>query len=158
MPRRPSDHLPTKTTLLIAAVLLMGGCAAQSEGIGATPAAAPAAEPTPAAASTYKLTATEEKLDCPRLTGQMRVRISQMRVAMARSAGSDASRTAQSAVVPLFGGTTRGMNLASDAAQDRAKLEAFNRRLAEKKCKTLDIDAELKGKAPAAPPPQPKRS
>jgi hypothetical protein len=37
--------------------------------------------------------------------------------------------------------------LRPDIARERARLEAFNRRLAEMQCKTLDPEAELNPKA-----------
>jgi hypothetical protein len=143
--------------LSILAALALAGCAAQSESIPdglaqPTPAAAPApasAATIPAAPGGYKLTAAEEKLGCPQLTGQMRVRITQMRSAVERREGTTVSQTAQNLVTPVFGGTRRGIDPAADLQQDRAKLEAFNKRLAEKKCKTLDLDAELRGETPA---------
>lgn len=107
----------------------------------------------PPAPGGYKLTAAEAKLDCPKLTGQMRVRMENMRANYAERSGTPASRSIQSVVTPLFGGTQRGADPMADLQLDRAKLEAFNRQLAEKKCKPLDLDAELRGEppAPAAP-------
>ena len=148
--------------LPLAAALLVAGCAAQTDSPDASLAPAGGAPSAPAgpasvaaiapAASGYKLTAAEEKLDCPKLTGQMKVRIANMRATFDRRTGSDTSRAAQSVVTPVFGGPKRGADPEADLALDRAKLEAFTRRLADKKCKALDIDAELKGEAaPAAP-------
>ncbi len=115
------------------------------------PAAAPAqAVATPAGA--YQLTADELKLECPKLTGHMKVRIATMRYDLTSRQGSTASRSVQSVVTPVFGGTSRGIDPAADQRRDRAKLDAYNRRLAEKKCKTLDIDAELRGDSPASTP------
>jgi hypothetical protein len=43
----------------------------------------------------------------------------------------------------LTGGTEAGASLGADIARERARLEAFNRRLAEKQSKTIDLEAEL---------------
>lgn len=143
---------------LVAAALLIAGCALQNEDVSQIPAASPApnvrqdvAAIRPAA-SGYLLTAEETKLDCPKLTGRMRIKIANMRDAVQRPDASAASRTIQSALTPVMGGTRRGMDPTADLQFDRAKLEAYNQRLAEKKCKTLDVDAELRGVAPAAVP------
>ncbi len=107
------------------------------------------AESVPPAKGGYQLTEAESRLDCPRLTGQMKVRIANMRATYGARSGTAASQAVQSVVIPVFGGTRRGLDPDADLQLDRAKLEAFNRRLAEKKCRTLDIDAELR----AAPQP-----
>lgn len=142
-----------RTSLLVAmAGLSVAGCAAQTESMEPAPVAASAPAPDPAGAARiapapggYKLTQAEMALDCPKLTGQMRVRIANMRANYSQPSGTVVSRTMQSALTPIYGGTNRGADPQGDLQLDRAKLEAFNRRLAEKKCKTLDIDAELRG-------------
>ncbi len=103
-----------------------------------------------AAPGGYKLTEAESRLDCPKLTGQMKVRIANMRAAYGQRSGTNVSQSIQAVVTPVFGGTTRGLDPDADLQLDRAKMEAFNRRLAEKKCKTLDLDAELRGE-PSGP-------
>lgn len=151
--------------LLIATAASLAGCAAQTESNDSTlfaPAPAQGRDPAgvagvPAAPGGYKLTAAEQALDCPKLTGQMKVRIANMRVAYVESSGTTTSQTIQSAVTPVFGGTKRGIDPTADLQLDRAKLEAFNKRLAEKKCKPLDIDAELRGETPPAPAATKKR-
>jgi hypothetical protein len=49
----------------------------------------------------------------------------------------------------ISGGSTRGADRQAEYARERARLEAYNRLLASKNCKTMDIDAEL------AKPPEP---
>lgn len=115
------------------------------------PAAGALAQSKPAP---YELTQKELAFDCKRLTGHMKVRIMQMREMASRPRTSDISRTMQSTVRPVLGGSRHGADPDGDLARDRVKLEAYNRQLAAKKCKTLDIDAELKG-APPAPPTAP---
>jgi hypothetical protein len=138
------------TGLLVLSAILMG-CAAQTvvsnSALSEVGAAVPAA-PSPG----YQLTPLEMKLDCPKLTGQMKVKIATMRGDQASGQTSLASRAMQSAVTPVFGGTKRGTDTGADSQRDRAKLDAFNKRLAEKNCKTLDIAAELRGDPPAAAP------
>lgn len=155
--------LPRSIAVLSAVVL--AGCAGSSGGsapvlslpVETSSAGAAGAAGIPATSSGYKLTDAEAGLDCPKLTGQMKVRIANMRAAYAERSGTKIGQSIQSVVVPVFGGTSRGVDPNADLQLDRAKLEAFNRRLAEKKCKTLDIDAELRGETPA-PAPAPKRS
>jgi hypothetical protein len=153
--------MPLKRLVVLATAVALSACAGSSEHPDASLATAAASRPPtpvsaaaiPPAAAGYKLTAAEEKLDCPKLTGQMKVRIANMRANVAQGSGTNTSRAIQSVATPVFGGTTRGLDPAADLAMDRAKLEAFNKRLAERKCKTLDLDAELRGEAPPATAP-----
>jgi len=94
----------------------------------------------------YVLGPDEAKLDCRKLTGRMQVRILQIRDHNERQVGSAAGQTIQSVATPVFGGTTYGANPDRDFARDRAILEAYNRQLAAKNCKTFDLAAELKPK------------
>jgi hypothetical protein len=43
----------------------------------------------------------------------------------------------------VFGGSSAGADRDADYARERAKLEAYNRHLADKSCRTVDIEAEL---------------
>lgn len=95
------------------------------------------------AAGVYHLTDQERELDCKRLNGSITIKIKQMRVSGGRVRPSVAAATAQAAARPVIGGTTYGQNLGVDLMRDRARLEALNRRLAELKCPTFDLDAEL---------------
>ncbi len=49
----------------------------------------------------------------------------------------------QSLTTPIFGGTKEGVDPDGQYRKDRAMLEAYNRQLAVKQCKTFDLDAEL---------------
>ena len=143
--------------IAVTALLLLAGCAGgpsagDAQPLAPQPQAGSASTAAPAAA--YALSAEEQKLDCKALTGRIHVRIRQIRDAPHRSETSTVTRTIQSIATPIYGGTTRGLDPAAELARDRAMIEAFNRRLAEKKCKTVDIEAELGGKkGPAAPAP-----
>lgn len=100
------------------------------------------------AAGAYNLSADELKLDCKRMTGRMKVRILQMREARQAPKTSELSRNIQGAVTPiakqLSGGTSYGSDPDGQYARDLAMLHTYNRQLAAKSCRTLDIEAELK--------------
>ena len=117
---------------------------------------------------TYSLTDQEQKLDCKHLTGSITVKIIQMREAPNRPRPSEltkfAQKTAQNVgkltqqVVPkgdklATGVTSQGIDLDEDYKRDRARLETMNKQLAEKKCRTFDLDAELKPGNTATPAP-----
>lgn len=105
----------------------------------------------------YELTKEEKALDCRRLTGRMKVRAAVMRSQAGAAKPSAVASVGQTAATTVFGGTRRSADPDADYRVDRARLEAYNRRLAELKCPTLDIDAELKGKpSPPAAKPAPK--
>ncbi len=91
----------------------------------------------------YQLTEQEQKLDCKNLNGSIAVKIMQMRTAGDRVEASTASKTLQKVTEPLKKSTTYARDTATDYKQDRARLEALNGRLAEKNCRTFDLEAEL---------------
>jgi hypothetical protein len=96
-----------------------------------------------ARAGGYQLTADEQKYDCRKLTGQMQIRILQMRGYDSRKKSSMAARGVQSITTPIFGGTKEGTDPDGQYRKDLAQLEAYNEQLAAKKCKTFDLQAEL---------------
>jgi len=96
-----------------------------------------------ARAGGYQLTAEEQKYDCRKLTGQMQIRILQMRGYDSRKKSSMAARGVQTITTPIFGGTKEGIDPDGQYRKDLAQLEAFNQQLAAKKCKTFDLQAEL---------------
>ncbi len=98
-----------------------------------------------AAALGYQLSAQEQKYDCKKLTGVMQVRILQVRDYDQHRKPSVAARTAQTIATPIWGGTTTGMDPDGQHRKDLAMLQAYNAQLAAKKCKTFNLDAELKG-------------
>jgi hypothetical protein len=103
----------------------------------------PLAHEAPVAA--YDLSEREKKLDCKKLTGTMQVRILQIRDYHSREKTSLVARGVQSVATPIFGGTTEGLDPDGRYRKDLAMLEAYNRQLAAKNCKTFDLAAELKG-------------
>jgi hypothetical protein len=97
-----------------------------------------------AAISSGVLTQQEAKLSCKRMAGQLQVRILEHRGGGARKQSSGTSQVLQSAVTPLFGGTQRGTDGASEAARDIAKINAMNQILVSRNCPYYDVAAELK--------------
>jgi hypothetical protein len=93
--------------------------------------------------SGYQLSEEELKLDCKKLTGTMQIRILQMRGYDTNKKTSAVSRGLQSLTTPIFGGTKEGTDPDGQYRKDRAMLEAYNRQLAVKQCRTFDLDAEL---------------
>lgn len=107
----------------------------------------------------YPLTTEELGLDCKRLTGRMKLRILQVRDAETRGGGSKIAQAAQSAAIPVFGGTSRGADPVADVARDRAYLEALNKQLESKNCATFNLDAELQPRSIRdTPTPVPRKS
>lgn len=128
--------------------------AAAAEQSAARPASAPT---TPAPGlqpdGTYILSPSELALNCKKLAGRTVVRILQIRDYEFSQKTSFASRQAQKIAAPVFGGTSYGADPDADYRRDRAMVEAYNRRLAEKRCKSFDLMKELQPK-PAAESPQ----
>jgi hypothetical protein len=138
--------------------LALAGCASDASldgyslASGAEPASAAAApgagtsEPAPRAGARYVLSADEKGLDCRRLTGRMKIRIVQMKSLADLPRSSELSRSMHAAHGEIAGGigaSSTGADPAADDARSRAMLEAYNRELAAKGCKTLDLAAEL---------------
>ena len=129
---------------LIAAALT--GCASTQS----TPTASilPASASVASAAETggYVMSADELDYDCKQLTGRMQVRILEVRDFNERAQSSGASRLLQSAVTGIVGGTSAGKDPVGTTAKDRAMLQAYNRQLQAKSCKSYDLDDELRPK------------
>jgi hypothetical protein len=155
-PAVDSNARPFALGLLAAACTAMGGCAASLD--SSLPAAS-------FEGGVYNLSEEEAGLDCRKLSGRMQVRILQIRDYEERRQTSALSKTMQSAARPVVGGTQIGVAPDTDVGRDRLVLEAYNRRLAELKCPTYDLAAELKPRelrdtpkpraAPKADPPAP---
>jgi hypothetical protein len=93
--------------------------------------------------SGYQLSEEELKFDCNKLTGTMQIRILQMRGYDTNKKTSTVARSLQSLTTPIFGGTKEGVDPDGQYLKDRAMLEAYNRQLGSKQCKTFDLDTEL---------------
>ena len=87
-------------------------------------------------------------MSCKSLTGSMKVRMLQMQTESEKTKGTLVARGMQSGAIKIWGGPTYGTDPNGEASRDRAQLEAYNQQLAAKKCKTLDIQAELQAAAP----------
>ena len=135
-----------RTLLSLLAGLLLSACAAAMPGYTPESKHKPmlsAPDPgTMTPGGTYQLSETENKLECGRLTGTMYIIIARLRDVKISKPPSALASFAQK-MSALTGGTEAGVSLEDDIARERARLEAFNRRLAEKQCKTLDLEAEL---------------
>lgn len=102
----------------------------------------------------YQLSEEELKYDCAKLTGRMQIRILQVRGYDADKQVSMAARGMQAFATPIWGGTKEGSDPEGQHRKDLAMLEAYNRQLAAKKCKTFDLDAELGSKVDKTPAPR----
>lgn len=107
-------------------------------------------------ASGYQLGDEELKYDCRKLTGMMQIRILQVRGYDSNKKASMAARGMQTFATPIWGGTKEGVDPDTQYRKDLAMLEAYNQRLAEKKCKTFDLKAELAATTDVTPTPQTK--
>lgn len=96
----------------------------------------------------YQLTEKDQKLNCKQLTGAIKVRVMQLRATAAGEGGTLVARGMQTGATKVFGGPSYGIDPASDRAKDHAQLEAYNQQLAAKKCKTVDLQAELHDQPP----------
>ncbi|WP_139247212.1 hypothetical protein [Hyphomicrobium sp. NDB2Meth4] len=105
-------------------------------------------------ASGYQLSDNELKYDCRKLTGMMQIRILQVRGYDSNKQASAAARGLQSFATPIWGGTKEGLDPEAQHRKDLAMLEAYNRRLAGKNCKTFDLNAELAASKDTTPTPR----
>lgn len=101
----------------------------------------------------YTLNDQEAKLDCKKISGSIHIGILQLREVAGRHRPSATATQMQKMVSPVAGGSAYGMDPDGEAARGRARLEALNARLAEKKCPTFDLAAELKPGNTAPPAP-----
>jgi len=163
--------MPAPIPYLLVAVLgiALAACASGGTAALAPPATAtdhteakPAANPAPSSPGlqpdgTYVLSEAELALNCKKLTGRAMVRLFQIRDYELSSKSSFASRQFQKVTTPVFGGTARGADPDADYRLDRAMIEAYNRRLQEKGCKSFDLVKELQPKPAAESPALAKR-
>jgi hypothetical protein len=92
---------------------------------------------------TYELSELDKARDCKRTLGSMQISIARLKDPAFRAEPSAISSGIQSGSSSVYGGSARGADRQSEYARERARLDAYNRLLASKNCKTLDIDAEL---------------
>lgn len=138
--------IPPLLACLAAAGLTGCGMGALSQGgVGYAPADGPGGETSAAAAAsgeTYKLTPEEAELDCKKLAGRVQIRILEFRSGLKPEEASTIARTIQSANA-MFGGPTAGLNATAEHQRDAAQLQAFNKQLADKNCRSFDIAKAL---------------
>jgi len=92
----------------------------------------------------YEMSKDELAMDCKRMTGSMKITINRLRDAATRPGGaSNTAEQAHKSVPIIMQGSTVAADYRATQARERAKLDAYNRNLAARNCKTLDIDAEL---------------
>jgi hypothetical protein len=131
----------------------LAGCANSTESESA--AIAPGQAPVPPAVAPvppYQLTPEELALNCKKLTGRMQVRILQVRDFETRKQASQAAQITQKAATAVGGSAQQAVDPETQNARDRAQLEAYNKQLAAKNCKTFNLEEELKPKPVTATP------
>lgn len=150
-----------KTLLAPIALLLLlpEGSAAAEKKKNAVPV--PTAVGSVDASGVYQMSGEELDFDCKKLTGRVQIRILQLRSGPGRPT-SALSQTMQRTTKPIFGGTLYGTDAAGQERSDRAMLEAYNKRLREKNCKSFDLAAALASKDgdtpdPTVAPPDPSK-
>ena len=134
---------------LPAAAVLLGACAAALPGYSPPPLKESKASKLISQSSgemtdgRYELSQTEKERDCKRTLGSMQITITRLKDPGFRNEPSAVSSTIQSGSAALTGASGRGADRQAEYARERARLDAYNRLLASKNCKTVDIDAEL---------------
>lgn len=133
--------------LLILTATALSGCAigALDQGSGDSIVTAAGPDRARGTGAAYVLSSDEKEYDCKQLTGRMQIRILELRSANPALATSGLSRTLQGASTAVFGGTKAGLDPTGEHARDLAMLEAYNRELAAKDCRSYDLDAALTG-------------
>jgi hypothetical protein len=146
---------PAALALAVSAIAVctgLGGCAGVAPG-----EAAPTFKQSPLArvpqfqagevadGGVYQPSAQEKALDCKKLTGSMRIIASRLRDSPNRPQPTGAAAFAQQTAASLTG--KPGIDIPAEERRERARFEAYNRLLAEKKCPTLNLDAELARKS-----------
>lgn len=137
----------SRNVLLASALALLAACASSTSDTAAPLSSADASVAAPTASgATYELTDEEKGLDCKKLTGRMQVRILQVRDYGGRPATSAASRNMKAVTTTVFGGSQKGADPEREYQESVAMLQAYNRQLEAKKCKTFNLAEELRPK------------
>lgn len=153
-----------RSVFLLLAVLSaagLGGCAAGalSQGHTGTDTSAITTAAGPSDSVTAEPASAEDaEADCKRLAGKVQLRLLEVRSGMSPEESSIVSRSIQTAGT-LVGGSARGLDTSPSLAREVAELEAANKQLAERNCRSFDIAKALTGEetVPAAtiPPRKP---
>ena len=91
----------------------------------------------------YEMADQEKAMDCKRITGSMMITIERLKHRNAEVGDIRPRRQRQQGPLALLRHSTKGLDRDAEYQRDRARLEAYNRHLAAKGCRTVDIDAEL---------------
>lgn len=150
---RPPHAARAAPSVLLA--LLLAGCASATPGYipefgkkSSLALARPFEAGSVATSGTYVPSAAELALDCKRLTGSMHVIVSRLKDAPNRPVPTALASNAQAAVASMRGQPSV-LDSAAELQRERSRLIAYNGLLAQKNCKTMDLDAALA--APATP-------
>ena len=131
----------------LSCLFALAGCAGPGSGAGqgttSRSASSPLVRPLNTghftSAGRYIPSADEKSQDCRRIRGKMGVRIVQLqRTGIVRDS-SVLSRKFSG----YFGSAKQGLDAAQARKRDRAILRAYNKLLADKGCRTVDLDKEL---------------
>jgi hypothetical protein len=143
---------PSRLTAVGLVAVLLSACAAAQPGFvpeGGRKSAFDRVKPFQsgevAPSGTYVPSEAERGLDCKRLRGSMIIIVAKLKDTGKGPAPSAASATAQSAIASVRGKAII-LEPTAEAKRERARLEAYNGLLAEKKCPVMDINAELNSK------------
>jgi hypothetical protein len=135
--------------LLLCAPLLLAACAAALPGY--TPPSfkeskvfKPKQSGDMDAEGTYHMSSQEKRTDCRHIKGSMMVTINRLRHRDKEVGTSSFAVGANKLAAPLWGGSGKGLDRDAEYQRDRARLQAYNRHLADKGCQQVDIEAELK--------------
>jgi hypothetical protein len=94
----------------------------------------------------------EQKMTCKQLSGRVQVLILQLRGSGSSTKSSGLSLGLHSAFASTIGTTATGDDPVGDNAADMKKLRDYNQRLVSMKCKSYDLDYELKQTDPHETP------
>jgi hypothetical protein len=135
--------------LILCTLLLLAACAAALPGYTPAPfkessAMKPMKSGDMDTAGTYHMSGQEKSTDCKHLRGAMMVTIGRLRERAKEVGTSSLALGANKLAKPFLGGSDKGLDRDAEYERDRARLEAYNRHLADKGCQTVDIEAELK--------------
>lgn len=154
---------PCSVPLLLVALAAagLGGCAAGalSQGYMGTDTSAitTAAGPLDTGAA-QPADPEDAEAACKRLTGKVQLRLLEVRSGMSQEESSLLSRSIQGAG-SVIGGSTRGLDTNMSLAREVEELEAANKQLADRNCRSFDIAKALTGEetVPAATIPPRKQ-
>jgi hypothetical protein len=134
---RPSDRgtarcfLSARLAIVLLACALAGGCASATLGLQKD--------------GSYNLDASEETMDCTRLSNSIwgRLQVLKALPAKAKMERDSVAPTAAQAVGRWFGSSTKGLATLAEYDRERAHVRSLHRILIGKGCPPLDIEREL---------------